>query len=55
MDADRSGTITVEELKDAMRKQGSPVAQSELEALLASIDIDNNGEDCATVVTSCHH
>lgn len=44
MDGDHSGTITVEELKDAMKRQGSPVAQDELNTLVASLDVDNSGE-----------
>ena len=43
MDGDHSGTITVEELKDAMKRQGSPVAQDELNTLVASLDVDNSG------------
>lgn len=43
MDADNSGSITVEELKAGMKKAGSPVALAELQALLAHIDVDANG------------
>ncbi len=44
IDADGSGTITVDELKAAMAKRGSAVARAEMEALLASIDLDSTGE-----------
>ena len=50
MDGDHSGTITVEELKDAMRRQGSPVAQDELNTLVASLDVDNSGGACTSFV-----
>jgi len=43
MDADNSGSITVDELKAGMKKAGSPVALAELQALLAHIDVDANG------------
>ena len=44
IDADGSGSITVDELKAAMAKRGSAVARAEMEALLASIDLDATGE-----------
>ena len=44
MDADNSGSITVDELKAGMKKAGSPVALAELQALLSHIDVDANGE-----------
>ena len=50
MDGDHSGTITVEELKDAMKRQGSPVAQDELNTLVASLDVDNSGGACTSSV-----
>jgi calcium-dependent protein kinase len=43
IDADGSGTITVDELKAAMAKRGSAVARAEMEALLTSIDLDATG------------
>lgn len=43
LDADKSGTVTLEELRDGLQKQNSPVTQKELEALMASMDIDANG------------
>lgn len=46
MDTDNSGTITAEELREAMKKQGSPLVQEELQRLLESIDVDATGR-CA--------
>ena len=43
MDTDNSGTITADELKAAMQKQGSPLVQEELTRLLTSIDVDSTG------------
>jgi calcium-dependent protein kinase len=43
IDADGSGTITVDELKAAMAKRGSSVARAEMEALLSNIDLDATG------------
>ena len=43
MDTDNSGTITADELKEAMQKQGSPLVQEELTRLLTSIDVDSTG------------
>jgi len=47
IDADHSGTITVDELKAGMKKAGSPVALAELQALLAHIDVDASGGSLA--------
>ena len=43
IDVDRSGTITVDELKAGMKKAGSPIALAELQGLLAHIDVDGSG------------
>ncbi len=43
MDTDNSGTITADELREAMSKQGSPLVQEELQRLLESIDVDATG------------
>lgn len=43
LDADRSGTVTVEELREGLRKQGSAVAAAEVEALLKQLDVDSTG------------
>ena len=54
MDGDHSGTITVEELKDAMKRQGSPVAQDELNTLVASLDVDNSGGTALELLQGWH-
>ena len=43
LDVDRSGTVTVDELREGLRKQGSAVAAAEVEALLKSLDVDSTG------------
>lgn len=43
MDVDNSGTLTLEELKDGLAKQGSTIAESEAYQLLDAADIDGNG------------
>lgn len=43
IDTDKSGSITAAELEEGLRKQGSPLAQKDLEGLLASIDVDSSG------------
>lgn len=43
IDKDQSGTITVEELKEGLREQGSMVAEEELSELVANLDADQSG------------
>ena len=43
IDTDHSGTITVEELKVGLRKQGSTVTEAELADLVRNLDADNSG------------
>lgn len=43
MDTDNSGTLTLEELKQGLARQGSLVAESEAHQLLNAADIDGNG------------
>lgn len=43
LDTDRSGTVTVDELQDGLRRQGSAIAAAEVEALLKSLDVDSTG------------
>ena len=50
MDTDNSGTITADELREAMKKQGSPLVQEELQRLLESIDVDATGR-CTAAFT----
>ncbi|KAH7681002.1 Non-specific serine/threonine protein kinase protein [Dioscorea alata] len=43
IDTDNSGTITFDELKDGLRKVGSELMESEIQALMKAADIDNSG------------
>ena len=43
----------MEELKAGMKKAGSPVAMAELQALLAHIDVDQNGMLVIMDVLAC--
>ena len=40
---DKSGTVTLDELRDGLAKQGSPITQKEVEQLMESIDVDATG------------
>ena len=53
MDTDNSGTITADELRVAMTKQGSPLVQEELQRLLESIDVDATGRCTFWLVALC--
>lgn len=43
IDADKSGTITAQELQDALMKKGTFLKKEDVDALLAMIDVDANG------------
>lgn len=43
MDTDRSGTITVEELKDGLAKLGSKISEAEVQKLMEAVDVDKSG------------
>ena len=43
LDADKSGTVTLDELKAGLAKQGAAVPQKEVQALIDSMDADSNG------------
>ncbi|XP_019175937.1 PREDICTED: calcium-dependent protein kinase 11-like [Ipomoea nil] len=43
IDADGSGTITFEELKQSLKRVGSELMESEIQDLMNAADIDNNG------------
>ncbi|KAH7671169.1 Non-specific serine/threonine protein kinase protein [Dioscorea alata] len=43
IDSDNSGTITFDELKDALKRVGSELMESEIQALMNAADIDNSG------------
>ncbi|KAL6652234.1 hypothetical protein ACP70R_011159 [Stipagrostis hirtigluma subsp. patula] len=43
MDTDRSGTITVEELKEGLTKLGSKITEAEVQKLMEAVDVDKSG------------
>ncbi|XP_010930818.1 calcium-dependent protein kinase 28 [Elaeis guineensis] len=43
IDTDNSGTITFDELKDGLKRVGSDLMESEIQALMHAADIDNSG------------
>ncbi|XP_061376112.1 calcium-dependent protein kinase SK5 isoform X1 [Gastrolobium bilobum] len=43
IDADNSGTITFDELKEGLKRVGSELMESEIKDLMDAADIDNNG------------
>ncbi|GMH39525.1 hypothetical protein BSKO_07423 [Bryopsis sp. KO-2023] len=43
IDTDRSGTITVDELKKGLMKKGSSVPDGEMHRIMEDIDVDGNG------------
>ncbi|XP_078150476.1 calcium-dependent protein kinase 24-like isoform X3 [Carex rostrata] len=43
IDTDNSGTITLDELKDGLRRVGSELMDHEIQALMEAADIDKNG------------
>ncbi|XP_057756923.1 calcium-dependent protein kinase 17-like [Arachis stenosperma] len=43
MDTDNSGTITIEELKQGLAKQGTKLSEQEVQQLLDAADADGNG------------
>ena len=58
MDADRSGKITIDELRQGLDRHGARMAKAEVEALMATMDMQGDGsldyEEflAATVATS---
>ncbi|XP_040379075.1 calcium-dependent protein kinase 12 [Oryza brachyantha] len=43
MDTDKSGTITVEELKVGLTKLGSKITEAEVQKLMEAVDVDKSG------------
>eukprot|EP00271_Cylindrocystis_brebissonii_P003682 TRINITY_DN1492_c1_g1_i1.p1 TRINITY_DN1492_c1_g1~~TRINITY_DN1492_c1_g1_i1.p1 ORF type:complete len:506 (-),score=88.59 TRINITY_DN1492_c1_g1_i1:1473-2990(-) len=43
MDRDGGGTITLEELRDGLRRRGSQVSDAELQRIMQEVDVDGNG------------
>ncbi|KAI5058272.1 hypothetical protein GOP47_0026442 [Adiantum capillus-veneris] len=56
MDTDNSGTITLEELKIGLAKQGSKLAEHEVRQLMDAADVDGNGTiDYLEFITATVH
>ncbi|ONM37113.1 calcium-dependent protein kinase 2 [Zea mays] len=56
MDADNSGTITVDELRRGLAKQGTKLSEAEVEQLMAAADADGNGTiDYEEFITATMH
>jgi calcium-dependent protein kinase len=43
MDVDKSGTITVDELRDGLKKKGTRIKESELQDIMSAADVDGDG------------
>ncbi|KAF9621650.1 hypothetical protein IFM89_025561 [Coptis chinensis] len=56
MDTDRSGTITLEELKVGLSRLGSKLTESEIKQLMDAADVDKNGSiDYIEFITATMH
>uniref|UniRef100_A0A1D1XSS1 non-specific serine/threonine protein kinase n=1 Tax=Anthurium amnicola TaxID=1678845 RepID=A0A1D1XSS1_9ARAE len=56
IDTDNSGTITFDELKDGLKRVGSDLMESEIQALMEAADIDNSGSiDYAEFIAATVH
>ncbi|XP_057516082.1 calcium-dependent protein kinase 29 isoform X2 [Amaranthus tricolor] len=56
IDTDRSGTITLQELKDGLARLGSTLTETEIQQLLEAADVDKNGTiDYIEFITATMH
>ncbi|GAA0162773.1 non-receptor serine/threonine protein kinase [Lithospermum erythrorhizon] len=56
IDADNSGTITFEELKEGLKKLGTKLSESEVRQLMEAADVDGNGTiDYIEFITATMH
>ncbi|KAH9611391.1 hypothetical protein KSS87_019505 [Heliosperma pusillum] len=56
IDTDRSGTITLEELKAGLARLGSRLTEPEIQQLMQAADVDNNGSiDYMEFITATMH
>ncbi|XP_074263761.1 calcium-dependent protein kinase 29-like [Silene latifolia] len=56
IDTDRSGTITLEELKAGLARLGSRLTEPEIQQLMEAADVDNNGSiDYMEFITATMH
>lgn len=56
MDTDNSGTITFEELKIGLARQGSKLSETEVRQLMEAADVDGNGSiDYIEFITATMH
>lgn len=44
IDTDRSGTITVDELREGLRKKGTKIPETELQRIMENADVNGDGK-----------
>nr|ABV22565.1 calcium-dependent protein kinase [Physcomitrium patens]ABV22571.1 calcium-dependent protein kinase [Physcomitrium patens]PNR48541.1 hypothetical protein PHYPA_013018 [Physcomitrium patens] len=56
MDTDNSGTITFDELKEGLHRQGSKLVESDVKKLMEAADVDGNGKiDFSEFISATMH